>query len=156
MQGYWTDKRRTLATGALVLLSVVLGAASIYTGMRGWGELHPFFHWKLYSQPLGWAATYTEYRVYYRPHAQAALLRLPIHETRTFNLDQYVYTLNDCVGDYQKHPEEPRNRERLRAFAQHTAPAAVEWRIVAETYNPYRIVTEPEAYDTQTVVRFVR
>lgn len=148
------SKTRLRLTLSLVLLSFALGAVSIATGKAGLGEAYPFFHWKLYSQPLGWELTFTEYRIYYQPVEGGPLKRKAIAETETFNYDQYVYTFNDCVKDYLTQYTLDRNRARLHAFAKHIQPEAKRWHIVAETYNPLLIIYHPQAYDTATVVAF--
>ena len=128
---------------------------SVYTSEKGLGEIYPFFFWKLYSQPLGTQRTYTEYRIYSRDNDDHDFKRNPIRATKTFTLDDYLYTLNYLIshaledslsaGDYRK---------KLLVFSRHVVPGKKDYKIVSETYRPADLLIPNYTYDTATVISF--
>jgi hypothetical protein len=146
---------RLRLTKTLVVVSIIGSIFSVYTSEKGLGEIYPFFFWKLYSQPLGTQRTCTEYRIYSRDKDGSAFKRNPIHATKTFTLDEYLYSFNYLVthsledslnaGDYRK---------KLLIFSRHVVPGKKDYKIVSETYRPADLLIPNYTYDTATVIRF--
>lgn len=142
-------------TKYLVLASLAGSLASLLTLQAGLGELYPFFHWKLYSQPLGSAGSYTFYRIYSRKTHEAHYQRRPVRATSTFSAEEYVYTFNDLVANTLADTAAGQpHRKRLLRFIQHVEPGADQYKVVAEIYHPKAPAQGICSYDTATVITF--
>jgi len=151
---------RLRLTLGLVLLSAVGGAASWFSLRAGTGEVYPFYHWKLYSQPLGWTGSYDEWRIYSRATPTAPLQRHAIRSGHTFTPDEYVYTLNNlawrALGDSARRVPAGSAADliRLQTFIRFVAPGRTDYHLVRESYRVMAIYADSSDYDTTTVLRF--
>lgn len=148
---------RLHATHLLALLAMALMVASypIYK-VSGIKELYPFFHWRLFSTPVGWDGT-TTYRFYTRATPDAPWQRQTIRPAPGYSLKDYQYqwaslvqeALQDSLGRTEAH-------ERLAVFARLSAPNAAAYRVVAESYDPLTLLDDTTRYDTTTVLRVMQ
>ena len=145
-------EKRYFYTKAIVILSIVLSFISIISVKLP----HPFFSWKLYSQPLGTHGFFEEYRIYSKMKTDSVYHRNSIKAIPTFTTDEYVYTLNYFVEKTLSDPSE--YKWRLLAACKHFVPIADQYKIVIERYNPsdwYSTkIKNQNKYDTTTVVTF--
>ncbi|MFC6996442.1 hypothetical protein [Rufibacter roseus] len=147
--------RRLFFLKALVLLSMAGALASTFTLRQGWGEIYPFFNWKLYTQPRGNTHVYSVYRVYTRQAGETQFKRQQVQATPTFNRDDYTYMLWELASRVAADSSgTTNNREKLEAFVKHVHPKAQEYRVVQETMQVKDLLNHPEKYDTITVARF--
>lgn len=149
--------RRLKATRLVALLAMVLMVVSypIYK-VSGVKELYPFFHWRLFSTPVGWDGA-TTYRFYTRAAPDAPWRRQTIRPAPGYSLKDYQYQWAALV---QRALQDSLRRtdayERLAVFARLTDPDAAAYRVVAETYDPLDLLDDPTRYDTTTVLRLAR
>ncbi len=137
-----------------MLVGIVLSYTSygLYK-LGGLPELYPFFHWRLYSAPVG-AELGGTYRFYTRGAPGEPWERLPIRATSAYSPKDYGWqfgslvsrTLSDSLGRTDA-------AERLAIFAHHVAPDAAEVRVVAETLYPQALLQGVADYDTTTVLQ---
>ncbi|WP_128397005.1 hypothetical protein [Botryobacter ruber] len=149
------SKSRLQLTRLLVLLSFFGSFISYFTFTAGLGEIYPFFFWKLYTQPLGSAHSYSEYRIYYRNYGDSSWKRQSIAPTPTFTHDEYYYTFMHLIhSKLNAAPSDTLASQKLLTFIRYVGPAADQYKIVQEQYSPKKILENPAAYDTTTVIRF--
>lgn len=138
--------KRRILTKTLVVLSIVLSGASIVTTAKGWGELYPFFHWKLFSQPTGSHHQGHVYRIYV-PDSVSTLKRLPIEPKATYTKDDIMYSLAYFVSDTLY------GKEKLRVLCQYLYPEFGEYYIYKEEYTPLDILKNSDNYDTILITK---
>lgn len=138
-------------TKIAVLASIVLSCLSYFTTQKGWSEIYPFYFWKLYSQPAGWAKKYVSYRVYAKKDADTSWTRLQNQTRATFNKDETLYFLNPIIVRL-KEKETAADLKKLKVFCTYIAPEFDQYKIVAEAFNPLDIDQENFVPDTSTVV----
>jgi hypothetical protein len=144
-------KKTKRYTQYFVLTSLVLSCLSILTIQLGKGEIYPFFYWKLYTQPAGWQLKHTSYRIYGQRANSNTFERLANTGRASFNQDETLYFLNPITQRLIENPTE-KDRAKLKAFCQHIAPEYIDYKVVAEKYNPLDLPKNPTKYDTITVV----
>jgi hypothetical protein len=141
-------------TKALVIFSILGSFASYYTIEKGWGEVYPFFTFKLFSQPLGNKHTYTEYRIYSKSSLDEKFKRNKIKGTETFTYEEYIYTFNHLIKQTLNDPQNKiKHKKNLLSFIKHVVPGQKEYKVVSETYHPYLYLING-SYDTATVITF--
>ncbi|MEM1041288.1 MAG: hypothetical protein AAGI91_01545 [Bacteroidota bacterium] len=153
-------ERRLRATRLLALAGMLLTVLSYGTyKLGGVSELYPFFHWRLFSEPVGWRGGET-YRLYTRPSPEAAWERQALRALPAYSLKDYVYQWEPLVREaLDAAPGSPERRETLSellVFARLTVPEATDYRVVLETFDPLGLLDDPAAYDTTTVLHLTR
>ena len=148
-------KKTLKHTKIFVVISIVLSCLSFATTQKGWSEIYPFYFWKLYSQPAGWAKHYTSYRVYVQD-STGSWIRLENKDRATFNKDETLYFLNAItqrlIGE-QTEQERSKDLKKLKIFCEYLAPGFQDYKVVAEEYNPLDLIENIQDYDTTTVVQ---
>ena len=132
---------------------MVLAIASVGTSQKGWGEIYPFYHWKLFSQPLGTKKIHTEYRVYLRTDTDSVYKRQTLISTPTFNREEYTYTLDylieTSIKDSLNHTQA---KSRLLTFLKHNHPKAKSFKIISESFNPMQLLKDSSDYTSATIL----
>lgn len=135
-----------MLTQALVLLSIVLSFASLVTTSKGYGEIYPFFYWKLFSQPNGSRHHDHVYRIYVSG-PDSTLKRLPIENISTYTKDDVMYSLDYFVSDTLY------GREKLEVLCHYLYPEYKEYYIYKEEYVPLDILENSDNYDTLLITK---
>ncbi|WP_337068704.1 hypothetical protein [Pontibacter sp. 13R65] len=140
----------------MLITSIAGSLLSVFTLSSGWGEVYPFFSWKLFTQPLGNKGSYTEYRIYTSNTKEGAKWqRQEIKATPTFTTDEYYYCFNALVKTALADSARGSNaKANLFSFVRHVVPAAHAYKIVEEIYAPLELLNNPTRYDTLTVITF--
>lgn len=139
-------KKRLKAMKILIGISLVGSLGSVYTDKMKWGEIYPFFHWKLFSQPTGWDLKVIEHRIYgVKPNGESVRLKNQVR--KTFTSDEINYTLEYLITL----PEEKERNEKLKIFCRYLAPEFSSYKIVEEVYNPLVIMKDFDNYDKKTL-----
>lgn len=148
-------EKRLILTKSLIIISVISALLSFVTIKKGWGEVYPFFTWKLYSQPIGTKGEVIEYRIYGKNLNESQFDRICVKDTGSFTPDEYVYTFNFLINE-TLNDSLNRNgfKEKLLLFVRHVSPSKDQYKVVREVYNPEKILLNPQNYDTTTVVIF--
>ncbi len=139
-------KRRLNAMKILIGISLIGSLGSVYTTKMNWGEIYPFFHWKLFSQPTGWDLKVIEHRIYgIKPGGESVRLRNQVR--KTYTSDEINYTLEYLITL----PDEAERNEKLKIFCRYLAPEYSAYKIVEEVYNPLVIIKDFDNYDKKTL-----
>jgi hypothetical protein len=146
---------RLRATRVVVVAGMVLAYLSygVYK-LGGPYELYPFFHWRLYSAPVG-VEGHATYRIYTQAAPGAPWIRNPVRPTPFFDISRYTLVLGkmteavltDSLGDRDA-------RAPLEAFVEHAVPGARRYGVVAEFFHPLVLLHDSTAYDTTVVYCF--
>jgi hypothetical protein len=131
-------------TKYLVLTSMVLSFVSYFVVIKGGTELYPFFHFKLYSQPMGNKMEAREYRVY--EIIGRDTLRHSIEAIRSFDKDAYAYFLDGVTNDILRNKNKAENMKRLAAFLNYLYPNHGKMMVVQETYNQFELEKDPTLF----------
>ncbi|MBX9850172.1 MAG: hypothetical protein K2X86_00265 [Cytophagaceae bacterium] len=144
---------RLILTKVIVISSMVLALASVGTSQKDWGEIYPFYHWKLFSQPLGTKNIHTEYRVYLKTTTDTLYRRQTLVSTPAFNREEYTYTLDYLIGEAIKDSlQNEKAKNNLLIFLKHNHPQASRFKIVSESFNPMELLKDPGAYTSSTIL----
>jgi hypothetical protein len=147
--------RRLLCLQVLVVVSILGSLFSSFTLIKGWGELYPFANWKLFTQPRGSDNHYSTYRIYTRQPGQATFQRQAVRATRTFDQDDYMYTLDYWVNrTLADSAHATQSRTKLHALVKYLHPQAQEYRVVKESATVQDLLQHPQIFKAYTVVRF--
>lgn len=133
----------------------MLSGLSFFTTQKGWSEIYPFYFWKLYSQPAGWAKHYTSYRVYAKKSNEPNWQRLENKNRASFNKDETLYFLNHITARLlsdQSKIDRKKDQDKLKKFCKYIAPEFDQYKVVAEDFNPLDLIENEKNYDTTTVV----
>lgn len=152
-----TDSRKVKWTRRLVLAGILLGYLSYGTSKLGVGELYPFAHWRLYSEPVGINSPVSTFRVYSRGAGSETWSRHSMAPTEGFTRKEMAYVLNSWARDFKQDPRRRNDAEyALKQLATLIAPGAEEYRIVEESFYSLPVYEDAENYDTTIVAVFVR
>ena len=132
-----------------------MSVVSFFTTMKGWSEVYPFYFWKLYSQPAGWAYSLDDLRIYARTNSNEPWERISNANRSTFNKDETLYFLRHIVPRIQEE-NSVEDHKKLKVFCEFLLPEYSQFKIVQESYNPLEILEDPTKYDTTTVVEVKR
>ncbi|WP_205501427.1 hypothetical protein [Rufibacter psychrotolerans] len=147
--------RRLVWLRVLVVVSIIGSLCSSFTLIKGWGELYPFANWKLFTQPRGSDNHYSTYRIYTRTAGEKTFQRQAVRPTRTFDQDDYVYTLDYWVNRTLADSAGTTNsKARLHTLIKYLHPEASEYRIVRESTTVEELLHHPNNYEADTVVWF--
>jgi hypothetical protein len=138
-------------TKTIVCVSLVLSCLSFGTTKMGWSEIYPFYFWKLYSQPSGWAKEYKMYRVYAKKEGDSKWDRLSVQPRATFNRDEINYFLAPITQQILSKPT-AKDSLKLKVFCNYIAPTYRQYKVVEERFNPLDLLKNPMAFDTITVI----
>jgi hypothetical protein len=127
-----THRSVYIMTLVLIIISMALGAVGIFASKNGYGELYPFFSWRLYSKPLGAEGGVSQYRIYGLSAGATDFTRIRIADTPTFSATDYVYTLEFLARQYQG---DTTKASALRIFCKHCHPEYQAYRLVKEEYD---------------------
>ena len=127
-------------TPLLFLASAVLSAASYILISKGHSEIYPFYSWKLFSKPFGATASDSVYSIYGIKDNDTVLIS---------NADEKVYDgntkfaiINLYGNKIEKGNDQFNSKQKLRRFAELTAPGFSRYLLVKEIFNPQLIGTK--------------
>jgi hypothetical protein len=147
-----TDQKRFLYTKIIVIGSVLISLLSFVTQIY----FYPFFHYKLYTQPLGFKNSSTEYRIYSQTDSSDLFIRNPIKPTSTYDYESYLYTFNFLISEIENSKGDRLffYKRKLLKFCKEVVPGQKQYKIVSETYHPLDLKNEKVKYDTTTIINF--
>jgi hypothetical protein len=144
---------RLILTKALVIFSLICSFGTIFSSGKGWGEIYPFLHWKLFSQPLGTHHRHSEYSVYLKSDNNESFIRQKITSTPSFSREEYAYTFDYLVESIIKDSLNMNyNKQRIFTFLKHVFPEGSQYKIIKESFNPGNIILMPQSYDTSVIL----
>ena len=122
-------------TKTLVIISVLCSILSFFLVYYGKTEPYPFFHWKLYTQPLGDKQFYNDYRIYAITEKNDTL-RLSNSGYKSFNQDDYYYFVTiEASNVLNKKEDRLKYKKRLKEFGHFIAPNYKEYLLVEEYFE---------------------
>ena len=120
----------------LVMTSVliVLSISTIYIETKG-VNMYPFFHYKLYTQPLGNKKMIEIYRLY-KVTATNDTLRLKFEDIKSFDTDSYGYYIDYVAHEIEDTDSAKKNQVivKLKAFVKYLYPNVHHWLLAKESY----------------------
>lgn len=139
-------------TKYLIIISFILSCLNFFTSSFYNQELYPFFHWKLYSQPLGNDYTYTDYRLYGINNSRDTI-RIQNANSVLFSKDDRYYFLSREVTNIKtKSIVSQKLQQRLGDFGDAiTKNAYDDYLLVEESFNPLNLIIDPNAY-TKSII----
>jgi hypothetical protein len=150
---------RYTLTKTMVVISIFGSIASVFLSTKPFNEPYPFFHWKLYSQPLGWQNEFDDFRVYTFDSVTNKFERQAIKVTKTFNEDDCTYlflNLTNKIIKAENAQQQVDCKQKMVIFLSHVYPNNSKFRVVKETYKPLEIIKQATHYDTTTVFECFR
>ena len=143
-------KKRLALTKILFFLSIALSIGSFVTIKKGYGEIYPFFYWKLFSQPTGWNGIVEDYRVYAKKDSSNKWVRLENHGYKDFDQDDYFYFILKQANLYEE--DSILARKKTLIFCKYIAPEYSSYKIVKETFNPYHTVLKKDSCIKEDII----
>ena len=143
-------KKKLALTKLLFFLSIVLSLGSFVTIGKGYGEIYPFYYWKLFSQPYGWDGAVDDYRVYAKKDSKDTWVRLENHGYKDIDQDDYFYLILNQVNLYEE--DSTLARKKLLTFCQYIAPEYDKYKIVKETFNPYHVNLKADSCSKEDII----
>lgn len=146
-------KKRLVFTKILVIASIFGAGISLITINTSFGEVYPFFYWKLYSQPAGNASVkvFDDYRLYAQKTKNTSFERIPIQVHESFTKDDQQYFLRYYIPKVLEDPKDSHALSKLQFFATYIAPNYERYKIVKESYELKKLLDDRKNYDTTTV-----
>lgn len=120
-------------TKLLVYLSIIGIILSFFTQKIGMGELYPFFHWKLYSQPAAKDSLYCVQSIVIINEGKAEPF---LNNGSRISKEEYFYTGNQLYQDYVEFGNDSLLKIRVTEFGQYISPDADCYRLVKDCYDP--------------------
>ena len=118
----------------------------------GFKELYPFFHWKLYTQPLGNTNIVYDYRIY-GISKNNDTIRLKNKGYKYLNQDDYYYFLsNEAQKVKSKEFSNSYLKNRLKSFGSLIDSNYVEYLIIEEEFDPMTINSDSKIYKPKIIL----
>ena len=139
-------------TKLLVMISFALSILNYFSVKNDFGELYPFFHWKLYTQPLGNTAMVKDYRVYGIYGNDT--IRLKNKGYKFLNQDDYYYFIsNEAKKLISNNFPKQELKQRLKSFGLLLDKNCTEFLLVEESFSPLFINSTPKKYQTKILLK---
>lgn len=127
----------TKKTLILFTVALVLSLTSLYTVKKGWGEVYPFFSWRLFTKPSGSSKSDVQYRLYGIRGIDT--LRLPNTATPLFDENERASLINYFGDKISNKIEKDLYTRKLLHLATIVEPKFQCFLLVKETFNPQEI-----------------
>lgn len=139
-------------TRYLFFVSLLLSCLNFITSSFYGQELYPFFHWKLYSQPLGNDYIYSDYRLYGISNTRDTI-RISNSNTLVFSKDDQYYFLSREVTNIKNKRLSPQElQKRMGDFGDAiTKNDYDDYLLVEESFNPLDLVKDSTHYTTRII-----
>jgi hypothetical protein len=119
-------------TRILIIISALASFVSFYTVKKEWGELYPFFYYKLYSRPEGMSGSYSTIRVYIQKENGVYERVNKMPDDAIYDQDDFMYQVYDLLKDTVDAPEA--SNQKVKLLVQSVFPKAICFQLVEETY----------------------
>ncbi len=139
-------------TRYLFFISLVLSGLNFITTSYFNQELYPFFHWKLYSQPLGNDYKYDDYRLYGISNTRDTV-RISNSNSLIFSKDdQYYFLSREVVNIKNNTLSQKIINKRLGDFGDViTKNAFDDYLLMEESFNPLNLITDSADYTKKII-----
>ena len=121
-------------TKYLIYISVLGIILSFFTQKNGWGELYPFFHWKLYSQPSAKDSVYCIQRVIVV--SEEGKKEIFFNNGNVVSNDDYFYVANKLSRDFEAKHDTALLCKRLTDWGKQLSPSARCFELVKSCCDP--------------------
>lgn len=121
-------------TKYLIYISVLGIILSFFTQKKGWGELYPFFHWKLYSQPSAKDSVYCVQRLIVV--SEEGKKEIFFNNGKTVSNDDYFYVTNQLSRDFEAKHDTTLLYKRLTDWGKQLTPSATCFELVKSCCDP--------------------
>ncbi|MEY5047136.1 MAG: hypothetical protein RLZZ175_495 [Bacteroidota bacterium] len=132
----------------VVILSVIIGCINLFIG-NGMKELYPFFHWKLYTSPVGASNYHFNYRVYYSIDGKVFNRISNDKVERSMLRDDKIFYLNYIAKDTLRPIERIKN---FKAYCNYLYPQHKYFQLVKESYKISELIKSKNNYDKEVLL----
>lgn len=139
-------------TRHLFFISLVFSCLNFISTSYYNQELYPFFHWKLYSQPLGNDYFYADYRLYGINNTRDTI-RISNRNNPVFSKDdQYYFLSREAMAIKNNTLTNQRISKRLGDFGDViTQNAFDDYLLIEESFNPLNLISDSAVYTKQII-----
>lgn len=136
-------------TKYLVYISILGIVLSFFTQKKGWGELYPFFHWKLYSQPSAKDSVYCMQKIVVDTgNGEVELLNDGVLVSR----DDYFYVANQLTRDFETTHDSLLLKSRLNDWGGYLSTNAVCVKLVKSCCDPLAYSKGEKEFKNQLII----
>lgn len=116
----------------LFVIAFALSMLSFFTIKAGYGEIYPFFTWRLFTKPSGTSTEDFQYKLYGLVNRDT--IRLKNTDSKLYDGNEKASLINNlgCEVDQNKNSVA---KQKLYRFARVIAPSFQEFLLVKETFN---------------------
>lgn len=132
----------------VVILSVIIGCMNLFIG-DGMKELYPFFHWKLYTAPVGASNYHFNYRVYYSIDGKGFTRASNDKVEKSMLRDDKIFYLNYIAKDTLR-PLVRKNN--FKAYCKYLYPECKYFQLVKESYKVSELIKSKNNYDKEILL----
>lgn len=127
----------TKKTLVLFFSALFLSLTSLYTVKKGYGEIYPFFSWRLFTKPSGFSKTDVQYKLYGIRGNDT--LRLANTASKLFDENERASLINGFGDKISKNIKRNLYKKRLLDLAKIVEPNFQNFILVKETFNAQQI-----------------
>lgn len=127
----------TKKTLILFTIGFILSLSSLYTVKKGWGEIYPFFSWRLFTKPSGFSKSDFQYRLY--GIRDMDTLRLPNTASPLFDVNERASLINYFGDAISNKIEKDNYCRKLLHLANIVEPKFENYLLIKETFNAQEI-----------------
>ena len=118
-------------------VSLVLSFLSFFTIKRGYGEIYPFYTWRLFTKPSGTSTTDLQYRLY--GISKKDTVRLRNTESPLFDGNEKASMINNLGTKIAENKDDQESKGKLLRFAKEVEPGYQSYLLVKESFNAQKI-----------------
>ena len=144
------SKQQLTVNKFLFFGALILSFVSFFLSLKGKNELYPFFHWRLYGQPLGNTYSYNDYRIYgvYKNDT----VRISNKGYNNLNKDDYYYFLSNEVQKINSNQYSKQyHKKRLHDFGKLIVPKHQYYLLVKESFSPINIAKDSTKFSKKII-----
>jgi hypothetical protein len=145
-------KQNLYITKFLFFISIILSIGTFFNQKNGGSEIYPFYHWKLFSQPLGNYYTFDSYRIY-GITTNNDTVRMPNIGYKNLSQDDYYYFVGAEANKIKNNPEHiDYFKTRIKDFGKFINPNFKDYILIKETFNPMEIIKDTSNYNRNIIL----
>ncbi|WHF51658.1 hypothetical protein QGN23_14730 [Chryseobacterium gotjawalense] len=121
----------------LFALSLVFSFLSFFTIKAGYGEIYPFYTWRLFTKPSGSSTTDFQYKLY--GISKKDTVRLTNTDSALFDGNEKASIINNIGSEIDKNKTDHRSKGKLYRFAKVIEPGYQSYLLIKESFNAQKI-----------------
>ncbi len=118
-------------------LSLGLSFLSFLTIKKGYGEIYPFYNWRLFTKPSGTSTSDLQYRLY--GISKKDTVRLRNSESEIYSGNEKASMINSLATKIEGNYNDTDSKRKLLRFAKEVEPGFQSYLLVKESFNAQKI-----------------